>query len=66
MRLTLDLFGHRLDITLDRTCDTCDEDDDTDDEDHPQGDVYATTERADPWAQTLGFGPNPRPIEETR
>ena len=61
MRLTLDLFGHRLDLTLDQLCDHGEpEQDDTDDEDHPQGDVYANTERADPWMPPLGFGPNPR------
>ena len=48
-------------LTLDQLCDTCDlDEDDTDDEDHPQGDVYANTERADPWMPPLGFGPHPR------
>lgn len=62
MRLTLDLFGHRLDLTLDRLCDHGEPDeDDTDDEGHPQGDVYANTERADPASPAIGFAPPPRP-----
>lgn len=61
MRLTLDLFGHRLDFTLDRLCDNCEPDEDDTDDDHPQGDVYATTERADPASPAIGFAPPPRP-----
>ena len=54
MRLTVDLLGHHLEITLDRA-----------EPDQPQHDTTldALVERSDPWAPPIGFTPPRRPEE---